>query len=97
MDVGKHQNCNTHGGPLDSLEEAQGVGGQSAASAYLDLSRSAPAAWAGGLGVRLPAHATHEERPLFVVRTPIVNPETSGCPPCYFQSGAMPAMLADSA
>lgn len=51
MDVGKHQNCNTHGGPLDSLEEAQGVGGQSAASAYLDLSRSAPAAWAGGLGL----------------------------------------------
>lgn len=47
--------------------------GRAQASPYFDLSRSAPAAWAGGLGVRLPAHATHEERPLFVVRTPIVN------------------------
>lgn len=42
----------------------------------------------GGLGVRLPAHATHEERPLFAVQTPIVNPERLGARCVVCESGA---------
>ncbi|MES0070446.1 hypothetical protein NKJ73_32655, partial [Mesorhizobium sp. M0074] len=41
-------------------------------------------------------HATHEERPLFAVRTPIVNPAASGFPLCSFRA-AMPGMSADPA
>ncbi len=51
----------------------------------------------GGLGVRLPAHATHEERPLFAVPTPIVNPVASGARCALVRAARDAAMSADPA